>query len=465
MTSLDNNLLTLYNFSENLESIDLNLVCTISAQNCKDEVVPESFFSQFQNLRKVILSSHVRWIRDNAFKSCLKLETVRFERNKSRLKVIGNSAFYDCIQLQKIHLTANLSHIGHSAFYSCKSLESMNIPSSVNFIGISAFRDCENLNAIKFGHDSQLTKLNESTFQNSGLQTITLPSSITIIGPSCFNNCSKLESVKLPSSVQEIYNMAFAYCPRLISVKYKSSENVDICCDAFLGSKNMKNTYTNATSNELLSHKDKKCEGAEIMFERWKTQTTTLVPSDVSDNLGFVEPETDTEDETENKSHEEKEQEREIDSLHEELTVAYEKGDHSQVELIIKRMSENEKRKDPDRQVIIKELNQSIDFLQKQLIDVQNRMESSKLNLDEDRDSELKRINKQLRKKDYSKEMHSELMKRKELLHVEKSLIMEYDNMITGTRDKLRSVFGMIEQIEEGDETLGGRFARGGGGS
>jgi hypothetical protein len=456
--SLNNNLLTLTSFSTDLESIDRNQVLTISLQGCREEVVPESFFSQFQNLEKVVLSMHVRWIRDNAFRGCLKLKTVRFERNKSRLKVIGNSAFFDCVELEKIHLTDNLSYIGNSAFYSCRTLETVTIPSSVSFIGISAFRDCESLRSVKFGSEIEISRLNESTFQNTGLETVTLPDSIVVIGPSCFSNCGKLEQVKLPPTVREIYNMAFAYCPKLMSAKYNSNEPIYISKDAFLGSQSIRPTVNAGKTNELLSSYKIVPVESEQMMTRWKTQhtTTLVVPPDVEERIGYEQPETDTESESEEEqvkiTYEQQEQLDELDRLHDELTQAYEKGDVKRVEYIIKQMGENERRRDPDRQKIIKELNQSINFLQKQLLDVQTQMEASQVTIDADRtDSismELRKIDKELNKYGISKEEKGELKRRKELLLVEEELIREYAMLINGIEDKLSAVYKMIDRLE-----------------
>lgn len=454
--SLNNDLLTLTSFSTNLDSIDRNQVRIISLQGCREEVVPESFFSQFQNVEKVVLSSHLRWIRDNAFRGCLKLKTVRFEKNKSRLKVIGNSAFYDCVELEKIQFTDNLSHIGNSAFYSCRYLDTITIPSSVSFIGISAFRDCESMKSVKFGSGIEISRLNESTFQNTGLETIALPDSLIVVGPSCFSNCGKLEKVKLKSNVREIFNTAFAYCPNLVSIEYNSDEPIYISKDAFLGSQNIRSTVNAGIKNELLSYYKIVPVESEQMMTRWKDKytTTLVVPSDVQERIGFEQPETDTESESEEEkvklTYEQQENEDELDRLHDELTQAYEKGDVKRVEFIIKQMGENERRRDPDRQKMIKELNQSINFLQKQLLEAQSQMEASKVTID-DVDSislELRKIDKELNRYGVSKDAKKELKKRRELLRVEEQLIREYVLLINGIEDKLSAVYKMVDRLE-----------------
>jgi len=466
--SFHNHLLTLKSFSTNLDSIDRNEVKIISLQDCREEAVPESFFTQFPNLEKVVFSVHLTWIRDNAFRGCSKLKSVRFERNSSHLKVIGNSAFYDCVELKQIYLSDHLLYIGNSAFYSCKSLEEINIPNHVNFIGISAFADCESLRSVHFGSKGNLKTLNEYAFQNTGLVKVKLPESVEVIGPYCFYNCQMLKQVQLSSNVRVIYQLAFASCKELESIKYSSKEIILISKDAFLGSHKIQKTVNKGMKNQLLSYTKIVTKYGEEMKDLWneKYKSPVLtqneeVLQDVNDRAGFEEPDLYVEPEV-GEELAQQEEEDETDRLHEELEKAYEEhntairegreSDGKRIAFIIQKMSDNERKRDPDRQKIIKELYLSIDFMEKQLLDVQSRMEKSRVTIDEGRtDSislELRKLDRMINKHGISTEEENELRKRKDLLHVEQQLIREYSLLNESIEEKISAVYKMIKRLE-----------------
>jgi len=430
--SLHNHLLTLKSFSTNFSSIDLNDVKIISLQDCREEAVPESFFTQFPNLEKVVFSVHLTWIRDNAFRGCSKLKSVRFERNSSHLKVIGNSAFYDCVELKQIYLSDHLLYIGNSAFYSCKSLEEIKIPNQVNFIG-------------------------EYAFQNTGLVEIKIPESVEVIAPYCFYNCQMLIQVQLSSNVRVIYQLAFASCKKLESIKYNSNEIILISKDAFLGSRKIQKTVNKGIKNQLLSYTKIVTKYGEEMKELWNAKYNSVLPQneDVLQDVNdlYVEQQ---------EQLAQQEEEDETDRLHEELQKAYKEhttalskgreSDGKRIAFIIQKMSENERKRDPDRQKIIKELYLSIDFMEKQLLDVQSRMEKSRVTIDEGRtDSislELRKIDRMINKHGISTEEENELRKRKDLLHVEEQLIREYSLLNESIEDKISAVYKMIKKLE-----------------
>ncbi len=63
---------------------------------------------------------------------------------------IGNSAFYDCINLKSIIIPDEVNSICDWAFTNCSSLTSIHIPNSVTYIGVYAFAYCSKLTKINF---------------------------------------------------------------------------------------------------------------------------------------------------------------------------------------------------------------------------------------------------------------------------------------------------------------------------
>lgn len=82
------------------------------------------------------------------FTYCLYPAEVIFEEG-SRLRILGESTFDECICLKKISLPDGLEKIGRRCF-SRTALEELVIPASVKEIGAEAFWYCHGLKSISF---------------------------------------------------------------------------------------------------------------------------------------------------------------------------------------------------------------------------------------------------------------------------------------------------------------------------
>lgn len=96
------------------------------------------------------------------------------------VKSIGNSAFYECSNLQSVNIPNSITTIGDWAFSGCSNLLSIPIPNSVTTIGYYAFQDCSNL------------------------QSVTIPNSVTYIEQGAFNLCSNLSSLTIGTGVKYV---------------------------------------------------------------------------------------------------------------------------------------------------------------------------------------------------------------------------------------------------------------------
>lgn len=95
------------------------------------------------------------------------------------------------LDMNRDTLLSKIRFIGDWAFWDCNSLTSINIPSSVTDIGKWAFMEC------------------------SSLKSINIPNSVTSIKYYTFSNCSSLTSIDIPNSVTSIEQGAFSNCLRL----------------------------------------------------------------------------------------------------------------------------------------------------------------------------------------------------------------------------------------------------------
>ena len=108
-------------------------------------------------LQTIAIPASVTEIDDSAFENCRSISSISFGQEggqkstrstASSLKRIGNWAFYNCHQLQKLTIPEGVTEIGNAAFYGCTYLENLELPASVQTIGDNCFALCSKLQAI-----------------------------------------------------------------------------------------------------------------------------------------------------------------------------------------------------------------------------------------------------------------------------------------------------------------------------
>ena len=126
-----------------------------------------------------------------------------------KVKTIGNSAFFYCLNLSTVNLP-NALNISGNTFVMCSQLTFVDLPQATN-IGNAAFFYCTKLTSI---HLPKVTTLNKGAFVGcSVLSKIELPS-ITNIVANAFQDCSALKSIYLPKATS-IGETAFDGCSSL----------------------------------------------------------------------------------------------------------------------------------------------------------------------------------------------------------------------------------------------------------
>lgn len=154
------------------------------------------------NVSSVFIPATVLSIGDSAFIYCDALTTVTFAEN-SQLKSIGRAAFYGSEHVhprfKEIQIPDSVETIGNGAFYECRDLERIALPSALQTLSSVTFYNC--------------TALSEVTF----------PASLKTIESSAFSGCRNLSEVKLPASLTAIQSSVFHLCINLKTVSYNGS--------------------------------------------------------------------------------------------------------------------------------------------------------------------------------------------------------------------------------------------------
>ena len=147
--------------------------------------------------------------------------------------VIGDNAFYECVDIISVEIPDSVMSIGKWAFAKCTSLENVKLPVNLQTISGYMFSNCGNLISIDI--PDSVTSIEDSAFcWCNSLKEIKLPKNLQIIGDNTFSSCLSLTSIDIPDSVINIDDYAFWGCWYLEEIKL--SENLlSIGYGAFAG--------------------------------------------------------------------------------------------------------------------------------------------------------------------------------------------------------------------------------------
>jgi hypothetical protein len=94
-----------------------------------------------------------------------------------------------------------LREIGEAAFFDCSSMTAFTVPSSVETIGDRCFERFSRMTTITFEDASRLRRIGKCAFVGSGLATITISASTQEIDGSTFVGCP-LETIRIAPGSQ-----------------------------------------------------------------------------------------------------------------------------------------------------------------------------------------------------------------------------------------------------------------------
>lgn len=230
-----------YGFSTCIEATEVNLPNSL-------EYIGMSAFYDCRKLQSLYIPTNVSTITSGSFRKCNSLQSIAVAEDNatydsrdncngiietaanrlvfgnehttipSSVAIIGNDAFYDCVNLTAINLPNSVTTIEGNAFNGCTGLTFVNIPNSVTSIEGYAFQNCTGLTSVKI--PSSIVSIGNAVFSGcTGLTSIDLPATITSLGNYVFRNCTGLTSIDLPASITSIGNYTFQGCKELTSIE------------------------------------------------------------------------------------------------------------------------------------------------------------------------------------------------------------------------------------------------------
>lgn len=184
-------------------------------------VIAENAFRNQKNITEFILPDGLKAIGQYAFRECAQLEKVEIP---SGVKTIERGTFDSCEALKEVILPDKLITIGEQAFECCRSLESITIPNSVTTVKMYAFFSCYELKDVSL--PDGLTLLGEKAFGQTAISNITVPKGITKLEMGVFSQCPNLEEIILADTITEIGEYAFGESSSFKTINYYGNEEL-----------------------------------------------------------------------------------------------------------------------------------------------------------------------------------------------------------------------------------------------
>lgn len=201
------------------EKIDGKVVVTIDS----------SAFENEMGIGKVILPESVTTIGDSAFSRCENL----YDFNGPGVTVVDGYAFYNCSSLNSVVLGETPKSVGYMAFESTP-MKAKDIEDGVCYLDSIALADYTNDIGATVTLREGTKCIATSCFNSNQMITIKLPQSLRNISNSAFAYAPNLQSIEIPDTVEWIADRAFSCCSKLTT--FKVSENtafsgnpLDVC--------------------------------------------------------------------------------------------------------------------------------------------------------------------------------------------------------------------------------------------
>ncbi len=159
------------------------------------------------------LTDTINWTLDD--QGCLQIS------GSGRVRSLQDGRPWDAYadQIKSVYVTENILQIGDYAFADLPQLEKVDLPITLMQIGSFAFRNCTCLEEIVIPEN--IVMLETGVFSGcSSLQTVRIPPSVTDVGEHAFYGCTSLEALYFYGNEPTSHDMAAENCSSALKVYY-----------------------------------------------------------------------------------------------------------------------------------------------------------------------------------------------------------------------------------------------------
>lgn len=228
-----------------LEKVDLKNVAIIASEA----------FALCPSLKSIVVPKETHRLYASSFRECVSLASIDVEDGNegsffSVDGVLYGNAFNEIKELyeptlilyppaaeRKVFTVANgIKGIGDQAFWDVINLEKITFSESIEFLNFGAITACQKLKEIVT--NDNLRYIRSYAFQtNKALEKITLGNNVEVIENDAFYYCSSLKEINIPASLTEIGNNVFGGCTSLQNIIVDDKNSVYSSINGVLYSK------------------------------------------------------------------------------------------------------------------------------------------------------------------------------------------------------------------------------------
>lgn len=182
------------------------------------QMIGEEAFAYCGKLKNITIASGVKTIEYNAFMGCTALQEITIPGS---IKSLGNSIFCGCINLKKVTMKNGIESIEYGTFDYCTKLATIIFPDSLLSVEDDAF--C--FTKWQANQKNGIIYAGKVIYSVKGKLSgnITLKAGTKAIADLAFHNQNNITGIKIPNGVQKIGRYAFVGCTKLASVSMPST--------------------------------------------------------------------------------------------------------------------------------------------------------------------------------------------------------------------------------------------------
>lgn len=161
----------------------------------------------------LVIPEGIEEIPGACFAECLSLREVALP---STIKTVGQVAFWNDTLLANVNFPEGLDSIGDGAFLG-NHIEHVVLPSTCRHFGYQTFAWATGMKRLTFSEGIRVIPRAIAYF-NEELETVDIPSTVEEIDESAFFYCLSLQNANLPEGIRRIDDAAFRFCINIDSL-------------------------------------------------------------------------------------------------------------------------------------------------------------------------------------------------------------------------------------------------------